>query len=218
MLPKEPKPALYSWSEVWTGVLTKPYTTTFTEILRDPQANLRRGYLWLYLTAVISGFISLYTLFTNPLTQEALLANTPEISGAMLSQALLTMLLCAAPLAGLLVILSFSIFVAAVQWLAMQMTPPPQRANRFEALLYSFSAIVSPLNILSLLVFVLATLSGVPLLIDVGTVLSLLLTVYQVVLMWLAVRAVYGLAPMLNSIALGVPLAVSFLLILLLIS
>jgi hypothetical protein len=152
-----------------------------------------------------------------------MLAATPELSSAMLDQAVLSLLLCAAPLGGVLGLGLFSLFVRAVQWCVQRFITPAERTNRFEALLYAFAAIVAPLNILALPILLFATTISLPptesalsaILANVVNALNFILLIYQLFLLWLAVQAIYAIKGWQAALALSVPLVGGYVLLML---
>lgn len=204
--PREPKPPLYTWSEVWTDVITKPSVKTFTAILSDPAATPRRGLTWLYLSMCFSIFViilsSLNTSLNDPALREQVLGVLPSDmpSEEFFSTFLLSML-CTVPFTGLLSIGFFMGLAYAIHFIANQFGPREQTQTKFPQLIYVLSAAIAPLNILSL-ILVIFRLGDV-----LGMVLTLVSFAFQMTLMLFGVIAVYGLRAKQAALALGMPLA-----------
>lgn len=182
-MPKPPQlPARYSWAEVWTAVLTKPRLDTFIEVLNDPQATLRRALLWVYLGGLALSAVTLYQMVNNPLLQESI-NSSPEFSGVDVQAALNGTLIMGVPIASALALLFFMALIYAMHWIALQLSKDKSKTQSYSKLAYLIGAIYAPLSIISI-VFLLIPLLGY---------FSIFLTVYQLYLMVLAVRAVYGL-------------------------
>lgn len=169
----------YTWSEVWTAAITKPRAETYAELLDDPAAQPIRAYIWVFLSALVTTFVTLNAFVNDPALQEAL--NESEL-GAEVGGTLFLSLLCATPIAAVFTLFVFIVFAGAIQFTAQQLmadkfkTGPHQLAS----LLYVMGAITAPINVLSLITVFL----------PLGLV-SLGLFAYQVYLYVLAVQAVY---------------------------
>jgi len=48
----------YTWYEAWAQIITRPRTDTFVHLLADPQANAKRGYLWMFVVGAITNTIT----------------------------------------------------------------------------------------------------------------------------------------------------------------
>ncbi|MCU0513763.1 MAG: YIP1 family protein [Anaerolineae bacterium] len=207
MSPQENIPARYSWSEVWTAVITRPSVQTFTEVLNDPAATPRRAYVWLYLTGCVAAFVMFYTLMSALTTDPEMQQLLPETMslGELQSSLWLTML-CVVPFAGAISIVFFMVFARAVHYIAERLDSSKKKPGRYGALVYTLSAIAAPLNILSVLILILSVSLTVPAFAVLLSLVSLALSVYQLILMVQGIRAVYGLTPGQSTVALGVPL------------
>lgn len=199
-------PPRYNWSEVWTAVLTRPSVQTFTELLDDPQAKPRRAYIWVYLTAVLVVVMLGFSLINNPAISELLASAAVEAgldSSVSLTQTLFVSLLCTAPISAALVLVFFILFSSFVQFVATQITSAEQTAGRFQPLVYALACVIAPVNLIGLLLIIVPILG----------ILSIPLSIYQVVLMVQAVRAVYGFEMQQALTATLIPTAVFFLLV-----
>jgi hypothetical protein len=91
--------------------------------------------------------------------------------------------LCASPLAGLLSIVFFALFVALIQWIAKLFGG----TGRYEKLLYAFAAITVPFTLVSSLF---ALLGLIPFVGICTGIISFGLSIYALVLQVMAVKAV----------------------------
>lgn len=188
---QRPQP-MYRWNDVWTMVITQPAVDTFHTILRDPLVTTRRAFAWVFLTSTVSIFIFLYSLFTDPTffaEYAAITGMEPEI----LQSSLFTSVLCMAPLAGLLTIPFYAGWVWLVQFVVQRLEPA--QPNQYATLAYALASVQAPMNLLTSLLLIVPFLG----------ILSLLLLIYQLVLMTQAVRAVYRLQPQQAAAAVLIP-------------
>ncbi|QPC83507.1 YIP1 family protein [Phototrophicus methaneseepsis] len=202
--PKPPQPARYSWAEVWTAVLTKPSVATFKEILNDPQATVRRALIWVYLGALATSGAFMISIISDPELMGAL-TSAPEFTGMDVEGALRGAMLFAVPVASIFALLIFLGMIGIMHGIARQF--PPKSQAPFREIAYTVGAIYAPLNIISIF-FMLIPVLGV---------FGLFVTVYQLYLMWLAVRAVYDLDARNATVAVAVPMIAQFLLALFLV-
>jgi hypothetical protein len=202
--PREPKPPLYTWSEVWTAVITKPSVTTFVELLRDPAAGLRRGLIWIYLTTTFSLFVVFVTSLNDPAVRDQLAATLPsDISSDNFFTMVFTSLVCMLPFVAALSLGVFLALVYGIQFIAEQLGTPDQTQSKQPKLIYTLASIIAPINVLSLLLVMLKTVLPEPVLL----LLLLAGLVYQIALMLMGVMAVYGFNTRHAAIALGIPFA-----------
>lgn len=203
--PAEKPSPRYNWSEVWTAIITKPRIETFHEILADPAANPRRAYIWMYLTGCVSLFVALYSMFSNPEVQSAMIEMAPELASNF-GSAVLTSLLCTVPLAAGFGVIFFIVFAGIIHFAAMQIDRKLQlQSEKFKQWLYVMGAILAPLNLISL-IFVIAPFLSF---------LSIVALGYQIFLMVLGARTVYGFDMRQASIIVLIPMAALFVLLLL---
>lgn len=174
-------PAKYRWSDIWTAVLTRPRLETFHEILSDPRADGRRAYLWIFLTLMLSAFVTFSVIFNDPALIEALALTTPEFEDIS-SNFLMMTLIFAVPMTGGFGVVVFAGFVYAVQSVANYLLNNRGISvpNRMGQLAFVLAASLAPINLISSLLMILP----VPF-------IGFVLTVYQVYLLMLGVRAVY---------------------------
>ena len=191
----------YSWAEIWTAVLTRPSVQTFQEILRDPAVSRRRAYTWM----IVAWFVNIVfiTILTTRDTSQimATMPTNATLSPAELQSALLMSTLCVMPFVLLIGLAVFRLLVWLVQLIAAQLggdinydsglqkaknSEPANRKSEIGTLVtYSLAAIQAPLNIIALLFAALPAN-------ELVRIISLLPTLYQIYLMSLALRAIYG--------------------------
>jgi hypothetical protein len=186
LAPEKPTPASrYSWAEIWTAVLTRPSMQTFQEILSDPGMSRRRAYTWVVITLVVT--MIFVTMLTTP-DPQTFLATMPEADLTLADAQNLVVIsaLCSIPIALVMGLAGFAFMVWLVQFAAKSIGGSV-KTDSGTRITYSFAAIQAPLNILSLLFLALPAVALVQ-------IVSLVATIYQFVLMALAVRTVYELS------------------------
>lgn len=180
----EPKPKnrpTYTWSEVWTAAITKPRVETYEELLRDTNASPQRAYIWLFLTTLAVWLISTIVSMNDPQTIAELQQANPQMAAVMDSGSLLVGMLCIAPfIVGLS--LAFIVLIArGMQFVANQIGPLEKTQGRWQDILYIMATIAAPMNIVSLIfVFI-----PIP-------ILPLIVSIYQIYLYVLGIRAIFG--------------------------
>ena len=193
----------YTWTEIWTAVLTRPSVQTFQEILSDPAVSRRRAYAWMLATWAINAlFIGLLRAGAANDAMSAM-PNSGRVSPVATQGVLLTSALCAMPIALVMGFIGFRITVGLVKFAARTLGGELNYASAFPGekainsdfagdkneigtlLTYSFAAIQAPLNIVTLL------FAALPANAITGTI-SLAATLYQIYLMALSLRAIYG--------------------------
>ena len=193
----------YTWTEIWTAVLTRPSVQTFQEILNDPAVSRRRAYTWMLATWAINAlFIG---LLRAGATNDALgaMPSSSRVSPAAIQGILLSSAICAIPLALVMGFIGFRITVGLVKFAARRLGGELNYASGFAGekaknsdfagdkneigtlLTYSFAAIQAPLNIVTLLFAALPANA-------ITGLISLAATVYQIYLMALSLRTIYG--------------------------
>jgi hypothetical protein len=185
-----PEPA--GWLPVWIKAVTQPKEQTFIDITEHPDALPKTAYIWVFIAGTISAIIQAIatavgaaTGVGSPLQQipgleKYLPQNTGGGGGFGIS---LVGGLCASPIAGLLSIVFFALFVAIIQWIAKLFGG----TGTYNKLLYAFAAITVPFTIVSSL-FVL--LGMIPFVGICTAVISFGLSIYALVLQVMAVKAV----------------------------
>lgn len=192
--------ARYSWNDVWTMVITRPSVETFQTILDDPAASPMRGLVWVYLTLIVTTFVTLNALFNNP----AILGQMSEMMGVdpeLLRSSFILSLLCSTPIASILGTGVFAVFCWAVSYLAARLansiSPEQQRAT-----IYALAAGAAPMNLIGALFAIIPVLS----------ILGLAASLYQIFLGVQGVRAIYKLELQQAAVAVIVPAGALFLL------
>lgn len=199
---RESKPPLYTWSEVWTAVITKPSVKTFDELLRDPAAVPRRGLIWTYLTTSFALFVLSITLLNDPTVRDELIAALPsDISSSNFFSALFTSIICMLPFFSGLYMGVFLALAYAIQFIASQIGTREQTQGKLYRLIYILASVIAPIHILSLVLVMLNTMLSEP----VMLVLLLIGLTYQITLLLLGVMAVYGFRIRQAATALGIP-------------
>jgi hypothetical protein len=192
MPPSSQAPGRAGWLPVWIKAVTKPSEQTFVDITEHPNMNARTAYIWVFIAGTISAILQAFAtairaatgvgsqLQNIPGLEQYLPQSTGEGAGFGIS---LVSGLCASPFAGLLSVVFFALFVAIIQWIAKLFGG----TGTYEKMLYAFAAITVPFTIISSL-FVL--LSAIPYVGICTGLISLVLSIYALVLQVMAVKAV----------------------------
>lgn len=180
------------WLPVWIKAVTKPTEQTFVDITSHPDASSKTAYIWVFIAGTVSAIIQAFgTAIRAAVGAGSQLQQIPGLEqylpettggGGGVGIALVSGL-CASPVAGLLSIVFFALFVAIIQWVAKLFGG----AGSYEKLLYAFAAITVPFTLVSSL-FVL--LGAIPFVGICTGILSLGLSIYSIVLQVTAVKAV----------------------------
>lgn len=130
----------YPWWQVWLQVYTRPNVEAYQDLLRDPHATTGRAYIWTFISSTIALIV---------LVLYIALSGFPEIPGyeqynSYLGYFLIA-LICGSPILGLFGILSLMISAGLMHLVAKVQVGE----GRFAELVYLFSAISSPLALLS---------------------------------------------------------------------
>lgn len=202
--PVPQEPARYSWAEVWTAVLTRPNQNTYHELLDDPQATPRRAYIWVYLSSMLTAVVATLVIL-NSAEFAAALSQTElgMVDPSSLTGTLLMSILCTAPFASGIALLIFMGLVFVIQFIADQIGPREQTQGRLPQITYVVAAIWVPVNLVSLIFLILPAFS----------LLGIVMTIYQVVLLVIATRAVYHFDLGKGMTASLIPLAGLFLMV-----
>lgn len=190
--PPSQAPGPAGWFAVWMKAVTKPNEQTFVDITEHPDMSAKTAYIWVFIAGTISAIIQAFATTIRLATGVGSpLQNIPGLeqylpqstgSGAGFGISLIGGI-CASPVAGLLSIVFFALFVAIIQWIAKLFGG----TGTYEKLLYAFAAITVPVSIVSSL-FVL--LSAIPYVGICTGILSFGLSIYTLVLNVMAVKAV----------------------------
>ena len=191
MLP--PPSGVSEWVSVWRDALTKPSDQTFARIAQSPNAKLTTALLWIFLGSLVN------LLFAS-LVQGAMLRQMmqnsdfggngfPTTAGGGLVAAV-----CGAPIAAVVSVVGFMIFVGIVQVVAKMFGG----RGTFEQLAYATAAIVAPFSLINSVFTLLAAIPFVGLCFGL---VSLIAVVYVIALEVMAVKGVnqFGWGPALGS-------------------
>ena len=191
MLP--PSSGVSEWVSVWRDALTKPSDLTFARIAQSPNAKLTTALLWVFLGSLVNAlFASLVegAIFRQFMQNSNFGGNAfPRAAGGGLVAAI-----CGAPIAAIISVVGFVIFVGVVQLLARMFGG----RGTFEQLAYATAAIVAPFSLVN---SVLTLLSAIPFAGLCFGFVSLLAVLYVVALEVMAVKGVngFGWGPALGS-------------------
>jgi hypothetical protein len=181
-----------SFFQTWVDALTKPREETYAAIAASPNAKAMTGYLWIFLTSIVSSLVSL-------LVQSSTLLRELGRAGVGADQfrgvgATAIAAVCGAPLGAILGAVFFAIFVAIVQWIAKMFGGKGTN----DQLAYTLAAISAPYALVS---SALILLSAIPFVGICFTVIAALGGIYAIVLAVMAVKAVneFGWGPALGS-------------------
>lgn len=179
------------WNQVWMKAITSPSEATYEEIISDPNANLSRAFTWIALTSVLGSIISIVfalCLFSLNIGAGAFPTSDASQFGSVLTPSTGAMLgglgifaLCSIPFSAVLAVVGLVITSGAANIIAKSFF---NGQGTFEQLTYSYSAILSPITLISI------ALSAIPV---VGACLSLPLALYSLYLQGLSVRTVHRL-------------------------
>lgn len=169
----------YPWYQVWLMAVFSPSESTYQKLVADPKARPGRGYLWVYLTGLISLVANLLILtlvpppaFSTFQDQLPLPVDLQAIGGKVLIG-----MLAASPLLALFSILGVMLTAAIYQLIARLMIGE----GTFRELVYLLCAITAPLSLISIIFSL-----PIPYLSLFGAVVSL----YGLLLTLLAVKAI----------------------------
>lgn len=163
----------YSWSQVFLLALTKPSLDTYTKLIHDPGASANKAYLWLFVggTLAYAIYFVIDLVIGGPF---GLVDTAPELAGASI------LVICCAPVAGILSVIGIAIQAAITQFVSRLMGG----IGTYSQLLYGVAAYSVPISIISVIVSVFAVVSPF-----VVFCLSLPLSLYSVVLFITAINA-----------------------------
>lgn len=153
--PMLPAPSgVSAWLSTWREAITRPSEQTFARMAQSPQAKSSTAFIWIFLGSLISSFLA-------SLVQGALLRQLPQSSefgfdqfAAGTGNTLVTAI-CGAPIAALIAVVVFAIFVGIVQLVAKMFGG----RGTYDQLAYTIGAIVAPFYLVSGL---LALLTAIP--------------------------------------------------------
>ncbi|HTP01030.1 MAG TPA: YIP1 family protein [Anaerolineales bacterium] len=174
------EPAAPSIFQTWVDALTKPYQGTYAAIARSPRASSTNAFLWVFISSLILSFLSVLVagaMRNRMMEQFGIGQNLPRGGGLAFA------VICGAPIAAVLAVLFFALFVGIMHLIARAFNG---RAN-FDQLAYAIAAISVPV---SLIQAALRLLGAIPFVGYCFDLVSLLLSLYALVLMVVAVMGV----------------------------
>lgn len=200
----ESKPGPAGWLPVWIKAVTKPNEQTFVDITEHPDMNARTAYIWVFIAGTISGILqAIATTIRIATGMNSQFQQIPGMEqyfpqstgGAGSSGVSLITGLCVSPIAGLISVVVFALFVAVIQWIAKLFGG----TGTYEKLLYAIAAISVPFTIVSSL---LAIFAVIPYVGACFGILSFGLSIYALVLQVMAVKGVnrFGWGPAIGSV------------------
>jgi len=167
--------------QTWITALTKPNEQTYAALVKSPDANANKAYLWLFLTALLNFIFA-------ALVQGAIMRNTLQQFGEgadFLSNGFgssIIAVICGAPIGAVIYVLFFAITTAIVQWIAKMFNGQ----GSYNQLVYAFGAILAPYMLVSC---VLTLLSAIP---YVGFCFSAIAGIAGIYILVLEIMAVKG--------------------------
>jgi len=171
-----------SFFQTWVDALTKPREETYAGIAASPNAKAMTGYLWVFLTSIVSSLITLLVQGSTIRSQLGQAGLGEQQFGGGFGAVAVT-LLCGTPIAAVLGAVFFAIFAAIVQWIAKMFGGKGTN----DQLAYTLAAISAPYALVS---SVLILLSAIPFVGLCFSVLAALGGIYAIVLAVMAVKAV----------------------------
>ena len=191
MLP--PTSGVSAWISTWREAITRPSEQTFARIALSPDAKVSTALLWIFLGSLVSFFLA--SLVQGAVMRQFL--QNSDLGGngvpAGLGGGLVTAI-CGAPIAALVSVVIFAIFVGVVQLVAKMFGG----TGTFEQLAYATAAIATPFSLIS---GVLTLLSAIPYVGLCFGLVSLIAGVYVIALDVMAVKGVnqFGWGPAIGS-------------------
>jgi len=191
MLP--PPSGVSEWVSVWRDALTKPSDLTFARIAQSPNAKLTTALLWVFIGSLVN---ALFASLVQGAIFRQMMQNS-NFGGEGFPRAVgggLFAVVCGAPIAAIISVVGFVIFVGVVQLLARMFGG----RGTFEQLAYATAAIVAPFSLVN---SVLTLLTAIPFAGLCFGLVSLIAVIYVVALEVMAVKGVnaFGWGPALGS-------------------
>lgn len=182
--PMSPEPiaaGVAGWFSIWMEAVTKPNEQTYAKIASSPNAKTSTAFLWVFISSLISFFVA-------SLVQGAIMGQMMQeigvegFSGGGIGTTLI-IAICGAPVGAIFSVLVFAIFTGVVQWVAKMFGG----TGTFEQLAYVFAAITVPFTLVGA---VLTLLGAIPYVGFCFGILSILVSLYVIVLEIMAVKGV----------------------------
>jgi hypothetical protein len=177
-LPEPIKPTYetYTWSQVWTKATLQPSVETYESLIRDPNAGVNRGILWVFLVTLVGFLLATlvqYFFLSLDISIFGLGESTAGIFGSLWLQ-----LICGAPIAAIIAVVGLIIWAGITHLIAAVLGGQ----GEFGDLVYGFAAFSAPISLVTML------LGSIP---YIGCLITLL-GLYTVILTVIAIKAVYG--------------------------
>jgi hypothetical protein len=148
--PAEPPPT-YSWLGAWRAALTRPSVATYTDLLLDPKASLRRAVAWLFSATLLSYLVGVgiqAAVFPGMLAEVIRDAaeTAPAGIGVTPTVVLVISLACTPFLAGF-VLLTYLVGFGLIHFIASALGSQ----GTYSELVYTHTAYLAPLTLLTTL-------------------------------------------------------------------
>jgi hypothetical protein len=172
--------------QTWVNALTKPNERTYQDIASAPNAKATTAFLWIFIASLVQFFIS---FLVGNAAQSQLLRQfgggqnlpTPSFGNRAIT------LICGAPIAAVVAVLFFAIFVGIMHLIARAFGG---RAT-FDQSAYVIAAIAVPFYLISA---VLSLLGAIPFVGFCFGILDLVLGIYVLILQVMAVKGVHQIS------------------------
>jgi Flp pilus assembly pilin Flp len=168
--------------QIWINALTKPSEQTFADMASSPNAKSTTAFLWVFLGSLVQFFFA--SLVQNAYMRQ--LMQQYNVGGGSLGEGVGTRLItavCGAPIAALISVVFFAIFVGVIQLVAKMFSG----RGTFDQMAYTFAAIAAPFAVVS---SILTLLAAIPLVGLCFGIVSLVASIYVLVLEVMAVKGV----------------------------
>lgn len=180
--PMLPPPSGFSeWMTVWREAITRPSDQTFARIARSPNAKVSTALLWVFLGSLVNFF--LVSLVQGRLVSQMMQNSDFGIQGVPQAGGGLMAAICGAPIGAVISTVLFALAVGVVQVIARMFGG----TGTFDQLAYAIAAIVTPFNIVSA---GLTLLAAIPYVGACFGILGLVAGLYVLVLEVMAVKGV----------------------------
>ncbi|HSL44451.1 MAG TPA: Yip1 family protein [Anaerolineales bacterium] len=196
--PMLPPPSGFSeWVTVWRDALTRPSDETFARIAQSPNAKLTTALLWVFLGSLVNFF--LVSLVQGRLMNQMMQNSDLGIEGFPQAGGGLMTAICGAPIGAVISTVLFALAVGIVQVIAKMFGG----RGTYDQLAYAIAAIVTPFNLVSA---GLTLLAAIPFVGACFGILGLFAGLYVLVLEIMAVKGVnqFGWGPAAASLLLPV--------------
>lgn len=183
-VPMSPAPGSpTSFFQVWMNALSKPNEQTFVDIANSANAKSTTAFLWIFVTSLVQLFISslVQGAYMSQMMQQ-FGSNGQFGGGEGLGSKLITAV-CGAPIAAVISVVFFAIFVGVVQFVAKMFGG----RGTFDQLAYVLAAITAPFSLVSSILTLLAAIPFVGLCFGI---IALVAALYVLVLEVMAVKGV----------------------------